>query len=406
MNALRSSAVLVSALWCVLASGSQFQVISEETQTIGKFKHTITVVQNGTDPRNRFKMHRVRRKDVPNNKLKNPIILVPALGNNFSSYTVGLNADGSEFKTSLAATLAKKNIDVYGYSPRASLIAPGACGTTVDCSIASTWGIASYAEDIGYIRDQVEDLHGENPAVGGHSLGGIVGTALVNANPDDYSGLLLLDSTLVIADETLHTPYQQLCAGIQTAIGMGQTMDSTLNPLAQALLQLSVTDPSGITPFSPPFPAGTTNRQAYLGFLTAPSPGPAMALFPPGFVVAAGSVESNMFTYANEGILAAAIQRFDFYVPNAVIADIACSFGGDATFTDNLAGYDGAVLAIKAGAGFGDRVDAELSLLTGADQTIVEHAGFGHVDPIVSSNRKDLVDKHIRKWLKDDVFKK
>ncbi len=401
MNVSRISCIALGLLAAVTAGATEFQVISENTQVIGNFKHTVTVVQNGTDARNRFEMHRVRLKDVNNSDLKKSIILVPALGNNFSSYTVGLNVDGSDFTTSLAARLAKRNVDVYGYSPRASLLAPGACEGTVDCSIAAGWGLAAYAEDVGYIRKQVKDRHDYNPAVGGHSLGGIVGTALINAHPNHYKGLLLLDSTLVIDDASLTTPYQQMCAGIQGAIGAGQVMDSATNAFPKALLGLSLSDPNGTSPFSPPFPPGLTNRQAYLALLTSPSPGPTAALFPPGFTLASGSIPANGFDFADEGILATAIQRFDFYVPNAVVADLVCSYGGSTTFTNNLATFDGGVLAIKAGLGFGDRMDAELALLSNAQQTVVDHEGMGHVDPIVSADRRLLVDRPIRQWLRD-----
>jgi pimeloyl-ACP methyl ester carboxylesterase len=403
MSIIKNSLFLLGALWSLCASSAPYQVISVDERIIGQFKYTVTTVQNGADSRNQFQMHRLRKKSVPDQALKNPIILVPALGNNFSSYTVGLNADGSDFDNSLAATLAKQNTDVYGYSPRASLLAPSACETTVDCSIAADWGIAAYVDDVEFIRQQVATTHSTGPAVGGHSLGGIIATALVNQNPTGYRGLLMVDSMLVNGDPALQIPYQQLCAGILAGIGAGQIMDSQLNALAKTLLQLSLADPDGPTPV-PFFPPGTTNRQAYIAFLTTPSVGPPAALFPPGFVTVVGSVPLDGFTYADEGILATAINRFDAYVPNKVVADIACSLGGDATFTGNLSAFAGAVLVIKAGAGFGDGVAAELALLTSAEISVVNHADYGHVDPIVSPDRKRLVDRPIARWLRQDVF--
>lgn len=397
--------LLTSAFWATSAWAAPYQIISVAEQVIGKFKYTETVVQNGSDPRNRFKMHRVVKNHVPEQALKNPIILLPALGNNFSSYTVGLSADGSDFKHSLAANLASKNIDVWGYSPRVSQLAPGSCGTTVDCSVAAGWGIASRADDVEFIRQQIQLVHHyEKPVIGGHSLGGMLATAIVNQNPDGYDGVLLIDSTLVVNDAGLQANYQIMCGGLRAAIAAGQTVNDQLNPLLITLMQLNVANPTGISPF-PFFPPGTTNRQAFLLFMTSPSAGPPQSLFPTGFVLTAGSVAENRFFFASENVLNNSIARFDYYVTNAEVADVACSFAGETTFTNNLSNFDGAVLAFEAAAGFGPFVEQQLAQFTNADDTLVVFDGFGHADPLMVPNRKTLLDKPIIKWLRTEVLK-
>ncbi len=398
--------LFTTALWATSAQAAPYQIISVTEQIIGQFKYTETVVQNGSDSRDRFKMHRVVKNQVPEYALKNPIILLPSLGNNFTSYTVGLSAAGTDFNNSLAANLASKNIDVWGYSPRVSQLAPGSCGTTVDCSIAANWGIASRADDVEFIRQQIQLVHHhDKPVVGGHSLGGMLATAIVNQNPNGYDGVLLVDATLVINDAGLQANYQVMCNGIRAAITAGQAINDQLNPPLIALMQLSVSDPNGATPF-PGFPPGTTNRQAFLFVMTSPSMGPPQSLFPNGAILAAGSVAENRFFFASENVLNNSIARFDYYVTNAELADVVCSFAGETTFTNNLSNFNGAVLAFEATAGFGPFVEQQLALFTNADDSLVVFNGFGHTDPVMLPNRKKHLDKPIIRWLRTEVSKR
>ena len=161
--------------------GNQFQVI--DTRTDSRITSPLvkidTVVQNGLDPRNRFTMHHLYRH--PGSHDRGTIMLIPSLVANFDEYLLNENDDRM---VSLAVTLALEGYVVYGYTPRTAQIPVNGCSAAqFDCSIMGTWGFAAYLSDIDYIRQQA--TRGDHkPVIGGLSLGGMLGIAAVNANPN------------------------------------------------------------------------------------------------------------------------------------------------------------------------------------------------------------------------------
>lgn len=118
----------------LLVAAAPYKVISENTQNIsvliGDIRHTRTVVQDGSKAINRFTIHRLRRTGIP---YRGAILLMPALGNNFSGY---LTSEDDDPGKSFAAYFARIGYDVWGYSPRETGIAAGQCGAALDCSEA------------------------------------------------------------------------------------------------------------------------------------------------------------------------------------------------------------------------------------------------------------------------------
>lgn len=389
----------VAAAW---ASGP-FQVISTTQTQFGNLDYLEMVVQNGPNPLNRFKVHRLVKRDVPDHALKQPILLMPSLANTFASYLVGTAPGGADIENSTAGYLAGRNFDVWGYSSRETLIAPGSCDPPgpVDCSIMATWGIQAQLDDVEFIRPLIAAVHGDGkPVIGGLSLGALTGLAAVNQDPAEYAGLLLFEESLYVADPGLRANYQIVCNGLTAQIAGGTVFSEQFGAGTKAILQLSQIAPNAPTPF-PGFPPGTTNRQAYLLVLTAPSPGPPASPFNAGFRLVAGSVAEDRVFFASEDILASTISRFNHYVALAELRDVVCSQAGDMTFTGNLGAFQGSVLAIQAGLGFGDLLQDVFPLMPNATITLLENPDFGHVDFQVNPDHKHLLDKPIAQWLKD-----
>jgi pimeloyl-ACP methyl ester carboxylesterase len=410
---LRTIAILVALLLVsggvlhapVAWASGPFLVISTTETEFGNLDYLEMVVQNGANPLDRFKVHRLKKGNVPAHALKQPIILMPSLANTFESYIVGTAPGGADIEHSTAGNLAGQNFDVWGYSSRETLLAPGSCAPNgpVDCSIMSTWGIQAQLDDIEFIRPLIAAVHGpRKPAIGGLSLGALTGQAAINQDPQEYAGLLLFEESLYVADPGLRANYQIVCNGLNAQIAGGGVFTEQFGAGTKALLQLSQIAPNAPTPF-PGFPPGTTNRQAYVLVLTAPAPGPPASPFNAGFRLVAGSVAEDRFFFASEDILASTIRRFNHYVAVAELRDVVCSQAGDATFTGNLGAFQGSVLAIQAGLGFGALLQDVFPLMPNADIALIQSSDFGHVDFQVNADHQHLLDKPIAQWLKHDV---
>ncbi len=368
----------------------------------GDLRRTQTVVQNGDNPLNRFIVERVHRSSLLA-PLERPIILLPALGDTNAEYTVGDASGGSDFANSTAAHLANDGADVFLYSGREALLAPGACAS-IDCSVMASWGVAARLDDLEFVRARVAELHGFiRPVIGGHSFGAMTAIAAINQNPHAYAGAVLYEGTMAIANPQLQPAYQAICGGLRAEIAAGQVFDDTIDPTGQLLLQLEENVPTGPTPLSI-FPPGTTNRLAYLLFLSAPSAGPPQSLFPPGFLLDAAAIPDNRFVFASEPRLASLLGSSTYYIANAELADPACAIGGDPTFTSNLSSFTAPVLAIEAQKGFGVLEDDSLALLGSHDVTKIFYSGQGHEDAIASGDHSTLLEAPITEWLRHHVL--
>src|ERR1041384_4139660 len=188
---------LLALLFCTagVTHAQTYQIISTASSNVANnVIKTVTTVQVGSNPLNRFLMTRVR-KNIPNDGLKKTILLLPPLGSGFQNYEVG---DDGDYDDSFAGFFAKRDYDVWGYSQRVQGITAGSCeSNAIDCSVMADWGIQTMVDDIAFIRQQIEAAHpGEKPVVGGLSLGSIASIATINAHPSDYAGAILIEGTL------------------------------------------------------------------------------------------------------------------------------------------------------------------------------------------------------------------
>jgi hypothetical protein len=383
-----------------------FTVLSLSEQHANGLRRVQYVVQNGNHPLNRFGVERIVL-DLPSaNLFTTPVILAPSLGASATSYTLGTAPGGADFGGSIAAKLARGALDLYLYSPRETFLAPGQCAHQADCAIAATWGLGSTLADLAFVRGLVADNHPQQkPVIGGYSLGGMVSLAAVNALPNVYAGLMFADSTLWITDSGLREGYQSICDQLNAAMAAGQVLDDQLNPLTQLIVQLAITAPDDPSPL-PFFPAGTTNRQAYLGFFSAPQPGPPLSIFPMGFVLVAGSVSENRFAFASENRINSQVLHFNFYITNGTIRDVVCSFAGDPSFVSNLASYTGPLLSFQLGRGFGALAN-DVIALTGSSHSNIElrrQPAFGHVDLLATPLHALRFEAHILEWIYTNVI--
>jgi pimeloyl-ACP methyl ester carboxylesterase len=391
---------LAALVYPSAAFAQAFTVVQTTSSTYGAFARTTYTVYN-TVPDNQFQVERVVLSSLQNVPLQ-PVVLEPSLGNSALEYTLGNSSTGADFDNSIAATLAGSALDVYMYSPRETFLAPGACPTPTSCPQASTWGLASDVSDLNFILG-LSSLRrdGSKPVIGGVSLGGMIGIAAVDQSPDSFAGLLLGDSPLWISSNTtLKANYATLCSAEQALIASGQAVNGQLDSVAQLIVQLDVSDPSGVSPI-PLFPPGTTNQQAYFDFWEAPQPGPPLSIFLPGFVLITGNASS--FYVASQPRVDASVLSFNYYVTNQTVADIACSFGGETTFVGNLAAFDKPVLAMEFQKAFGPIDNDVLALMGTKNPTVVSYPNFGHVDSLTSANHQLLLDDVVVAWTYADV---
>ena len=381
------------------AEASDYQVLGEETEVIdlfiGELHLTETVVQDGPLPINRFTMTRLRRPNVPH---KGVLLLLPSLGNNFGMY---LFDEGGNISNSFAAVFARLGYDVWGYSPRTTGIAPGACyGGGLDCTPALEWGIQTIVDDVGFIRSQIETAApGESPVVGGLSLGALSGIAVVNQSPDDYAGLLAWEGSLVSDDPAVQAHNQVFCGQFGGLVNAGLPVDDQSLPFVKLVSQLAEVAPNDPFALPAPLPPGLTNHQAFVFILSTPNP---IAPSPrPGFVTATGDFIADQLFFSDDARLMANIAVFNDATSNRLNQDFHCALAGtDTTHTANLANFSAPLMIIKAGQGFGSVMDELPGKVSSTSVTTIAAENFGHVDHLGSPYHWFLLEIPIAKWLK------
>ena len=384
------------------AYAADYNVVSQNTTTIdiplGQLQLTETIVQDGTLPINRFRMHRLRRPNFPD---RGALLLLPALGNNFQSYLFHEQGDTAN---SFAAHFARLGYEVWGYSPRETGIAAGACGAALDCTPVLNWSLQTVVDDVSFIRSRIKAvLPGKDPVIGGLSLGALSALAVVNQHPKDYSGLIAWEGSLVTDNPAIRAHNQGFCNQFTGLVGAGLPVDDQSLPFVKLVTQLAQLAPND--PFAipvPGFPPGLTNRQAFLLILTTPNP---IAPSPrPGFITAAGDFVAGQLYFSSEARLAANIATFNDVTANRVGRDFYCSLAGSETaYSSNLSKFKSPVLILKAGAGFGSIMDELPAKLGSTSVRFHEIHDFAHVDHIGSPNHLFLLEAPIALWLGDTL---
>lgn len=391
-------ALTASALLAGQPQITPYNVVSESTSSIdlpiGKLLHTQTVVQSGPNAINRFTMHRLRRPNFPSN---GALLLLPALGNNFSSY---LSSEDGDVKKSFAAFYARLGYEVWGYSPRETGIAAGACSGGLDCSPALNWSLGTIVQDATYIRSRIKaEVPGKDPVIGGLSLGAISAIAVVNQHPKHYSGLLAWEGSPVTGDPLIQAHNQNFCTAFSGMVAAGVAVDDQSLPFVKLVAQLAQAAPND--PFVipvPGFPPGLTNDQAFTLILTTPNP---IAPSPrPGFITAAGDFMAAQLFFSDKARLATNIATFNDVTANRTSRDLYCSLAGvETAYSNNLSKFKAPVMIIKAGLGFGPIMDELPALLGSSSVTFASMNNFAHVDHLGSPSHLALLEIPILVWL-------
>lgn len=397
---LKTLALVAFVLFSARAANAEtYQIVGTQTSTVAdNITKTVTTVQVGSHPLNRFLITRVR-KNVPDDTLKGTLLLLPPLGSGFQNYEA--SGDGN-YDNSFAGFFARRNYDVWGYSQRVQGLAAGACESgAADCSVMADWGLQTILEDVAFVRTQIEQAHpGEKPVAAGLSLGSIIALALIDSAPQDYAGAVAIEGTIYDADPQVQAINAGFCSLFEDQLANGIYFDGQNTPAFKLLSHLADVAPNDPTPF-PGFPPGFTNHRAWVAAMAAPPTGPTTPR--PGYVFLAGSVEEDRFFFANEALVHDNIRGFVDYVATRTIRDLNCGLAGERTFTNNLDDFDGPVLMFAGGRGFGPGMLDTAALLTNADVTIKYRPDYGHVDHVFSNNHLQEVEHQVLKWLQHEV---
>ena len=98
-----------------VAQGQPYQIINTENSVVGgDLNKTVTTIQEGNNPLNRFKMTKVM-KPTANQAFRAVMLILPPLGSGFQNYEVGENGD---YNNSFAAYFARRNVAMVGLSQR------------------------------------------------------------------------------------------------------------------------------------------------------------------------------------------------------------------------------------------------------------------------------------------------
>lgn len=389
--------ILMLLLLCAGVTYAQtYHIINTQSSNLdGNLIKTVTTVQFGSNPLNRFLMTRVR-KNIPSQALKETLLLLPPLGSGFQNYEVGDNGD---YNKSFAGFFAGRNYDVWGYSQRVQGITAGTCESgAADCSVMADWGMQTILNDVSFIRQQIGAAHpGQKPVIGGLSLGSIASIATINAHPNDYAGAILIEGTLYDANAEVRAINANFCAGFESLLASGVFYDGQGTPGFKLISHLADVDPTGLSPI-PGFPPGFTNHRAFVATMSAPPLSPTTPR--PGYNFLAGSVAEDRFFFANEELVHANIARFVDYVATRTIRDVSCGLAGERTFSNNLQSFHGPVIIFAGGHGFGTGMTDTANLLTSATVTMNFNEAYGHVDHVFSNDHLHEVEHPVLKWLK------
>jgi pimeloyl-ACP methyl ester carboxylesterase len=391
--------LLLALLSCArLAYSQTYRIVGAQTSTVaGDLTKTVTTVQVGGHPLDRFLISRVVKSGPPRER-KGTLLLLPPLGSGFQNYEV--TADG-DYDKSFAGFFARRGFDVWGYSQRVQGLTAGTCESgAADCSAMAGWGMQTVLDDVAFIRQQIELAHpGQKPVVGGLSLGSIASVAVIDRSPQDYAGAILIEGTPYDSNPEVRAINAGFCSLFDAQLAGGVYYDGQNTPgfkLINHLAEVAPNDPSPIPDFE-----GLTNHRAWVAAMSAPPVGPITPR--PGYYFLAGSVAEDRFFYADEPLVHANIDAFVDYVAIRTIRDVSCSLAGDRTYSDNLQSFTGPVIMFAGGHGFGPGMLDTAALLSNARVAVNYREDYGHVDHVFSTDHLQEVEHPVLAWLLREV---
>jgi hypothetical protein len=210
----------------------------------------------------------------------------------------------------------------------------------------------------------------------------------------------MLEGTLYTASPESRAINAGFCSAFEGLLAAGVYYDGQQGPGFKLLSFLAETAPNDPTPL-PGFPPGFTNHRAWVAAMSAPPVGPVTPR--PGYYFLKGSVADDKFAYVDEALIHANIAGFVDYMAVRTIRDVSCSLAGDRTFSNNLGSFQGPVLMIAGGHGFGPEMLDTKELLTNANVTVSYKEDYGHVDHVFSTRHLQKVEHPVLAWLLQDV---
>lgn len=394
-RSLACAAILTLTL--AAEASAAYQVTATTETHVGPLVRTEYTVQAGTHPLDRFKAVHLAREGAGSQR--GAIFFLPPLGTTFYFYEQR-DPNGAA-GTSIAEFFALRGFDVWGVGPRFEGIPAGTCEAgLLDCSIMGTWDLASMVDDASFVRTLIEeDSPGTKIVTGGASLGGMLALAVANEHPDEYDGILVWEGMLFTPDPAVIALNQPYCAALEAQIAGGAVYDGVGTNVFQTVVKLAHQTPDGLTPI-PLFPPNLTNHQVMVLLLSVPSPGP-VQMPVPGYIQMNGSLPEDRLFFASEArVFENVAGSFNAYSPLPVVRDISCSLAGiEGDYRDNLGNFDGSVLAIGGGRGFGPYMDDQLLQIGSTDKTLIVTSGFGHIDHFMTPRHRWYVERPVLQWV-------
>lgn len=375
-----------------------YQIINTENSVVGgDLNKTVTTIQEGNNPLNRFKWTKVV-KPTSSQAFRAVMLILPPLGSGFQNYEVGENGD---YNNSFVAYFARRNVAIVGLSQRVDGLAAGSCESgVIDCSPMADWGLQTLLDDATYIRQQIAaEFPGVPVLAAGLSMGSVAAIAAINAHPNDYAGAILIEGTLHDTDPAVQAINANFCGMFEGMLAAGIYYDGQSGPGIKLLSQLAQAAPDQPS-LAPGFPPGLTNHQVIVFALSEPIVSP---LSPrPGYFNVAGSTAEDRFFFANESLIHGSLAGFVNYATTRMFRDLNCGLAGETTFNNNLANFNGPVLMFASGHGFGTAMFDTAQLLTSADVSINFNAAYGHVDPMFATDHVKKLEQPIMNWVKNN----
>jgi pimeloyl-ACP methyl ester carboxylesterase len=359
-----------------------------------ELRRTVTSVQVGQDPLDRFDIVRVRRRALSRWSDPPVMLIAPfAFPAEFWEISTGDYEDG------FAQRLALAGYDVWLVDSRVSNVAPGGCESgSVDCSAMASWDQETGIADAMFARKLVTLAHPiRKPVIGGFSGGSSTAMATVNRHPNAFAGLFMWEGTLHSADPAIRARNAAFCAQDEALLADGVYFDPAVQGF-KILFQLAAAAPNEPTPI-PVFPPGTTNLQALLFAFTVPDPSNPLN-FTDDFIRLVGDPFAATLAHSSLERVLLWGPLVSNYAPIAFLRDTHCSIGGlDTRFTDRLDRFRGAALIYAEGQGFGQMMLDTAALMTRADVTIDFRPEFAEADRYFHSDFQTVALEPLLDWL-------
>ncbi len=358
------------------------------------FSETDTVSDASDLP---FEINRVVRADVAADPslATGVIILLPPSFCSFHCYEFGV--DGEAYTTSLAGYLASLGIDVYGYSPRQSLVSQedyDADPTGIESAMVNV-GMATLVEDVnGAVLNKVREIHGASvkPAVGGWSAGAISAFPVVSDNPQAYSGMFLYEGIGFSENDAIqevnqtHATYN--CNGLSAKVADGDAADEATLASYLALSQ------------GPLFHFGFSLEQD---------------AFVPGYAYFTGNARDFRFADENRVLALLDVMAQSPIDSFSFIRDYVCAFAGEPAFFDlyysGLSEFSGRVMMIAAQNGFGQYMLQNLadfgisSDRVHWDPAKTNFLQSSHGDAWMRPDHLEVLEKPLATWLSGLIYR-